>query len=81
MFRIIDSFINGEITDEQCKHCLAATNLGFQYILLNNKAISQLRELECCYFSKEERKEYRKLKRANKIKRGINKIKKFILKK
>ena len=68
MFRIIDSFINGEITDEQCKHCLAATNLGFQYILLNNKAISQLRELECCYFSKEERKEYRKLKNEdNKI--------------
>ena len=29
MFRIIDSFINGEITDEQCKHCLAATNLQF----------------------------------------------------
>ena len=68
MFRIIDSFINGEITDEQCKHCLAATNLGFQYILLNNKAISQLRELECCYFSKEERKDYRKLKNEdNKI--------------
>ena len=35
---------------------------------MNNKAISQLRELECCYFSKEERKEYRKLKNEdNKI--------------
>ena len=32
MFRIIDSFIEGEITDEQCIHCLAATNLGFQYV-------------------------------------------------
>jgi len=28
MFQIINSFINGEITDEQCKHCLAATKLG-----------------------------------------------------
>lgn len=32
MFRIIDSFIEDEIIDEQCIHCLAATNLGFQYI-------------------------------------------------
>ena len=32
MFKIIDSFIQGEITDEQCKHCLAATNLGKQYV-------------------------------------------------
>ena len=62
MFRIIDSFINGEITDEQCKHCLAATNLGYQYVLLNDKAISRLKMLECCYLSNEERKQYRKIK-------------------
>ena len=62
MFRIIDSFINGEITDEQCKHCLATTNLGYQYVLLNEKAISKLKMLECCYLSNEERKHYRNLK-------------------
>ena len=62
MFRIIDSFINGEITDEQCKHCLAATNLGFQYVLLNDNAISRLKMLECCYLSNEERNYYRKIK-------------------
>lgn len=62
MFRIIDSFINGEITDEQCKHCLAATNLGFQYVLLNQNAISRLKILECCYLSNEERRYYRNLK-------------------
>ena len=28
MFEIIDQFIDGEITDEQCRHCLSATNLG-----------------------------------------------------
>ena len=62
MFRIIDSFINGEITDEQCKHCLTATNLGFQYVLLNDNAISRLKMLECCYLSNEERNHYRKIK-------------------
>ena len=62
MFRIIDSFISGEITDEQCKHCLAATNLGYQYVLLNNKAISNLKMLECCYLSNEERQNYKKIK-------------------
>lgn len=62
MFRIIDSFINGEITDKQCKHCLAATNLGFQYVLLNDNATSRLKTLECCYLSNEERNHYRKIK-------------------
>lgn len=62
MFRIIDSFINGEITDQQCKHCLAATNLGFQYVLLNDNATSRLKTLECCYLSNEERNHYRKIK-------------------
>lgn len=68
MFRIIDSFIDGEITDEQCKHCLAATNLGFQYVFLNDKALSHLKMLECCFLSNEERKNYRNLKNVdNKI--------------
>ena len=62
MFRIIDSFINGEITDEQCKHCLAATNLGYQYVLLSETAVSNLKLLERCYLSNEERNHYRKMK-------------------
>ena len=28
MFQIIDSFIEGEITDVQCQHCLSATKSG-----------------------------------------------------
>ncbi len=68
MFRIIDSFIDGEITDEQCKHCLAATNLGFQYVFLSNKSLAQLKMLECCFLSMEERKTYRNFKNEdNKI--------------
>ena len=43
MFQIINSFIAGELTDEQCKHCLAATNLGMQYIFISEKAVSQLK--------------------------------------
>lgn len=63
MFRIIDAFIEGEITDEQCKHCLSATNLGYQYVILSEKAISKLRKLECCYYSIEERISYRNTKK------------------
>lgn len=58
MFQIIDSFIEGEITDEQCKHCLAATNLGLQYVFLNDKAINNLSILERCFISTNERKYY-----------------------
>ena len=63
MFRIIDAFIEGEITDEQCKHCLSASNLGYQYVILSEKAISKLRKLECCYYSIEERISYRNTKK------------------
>ena len=55
MFQIINSFIEGELTDEQCKHCLAATNLGMQYIFVSEKAVSQAKLIECCYISQNER--------------------------
>lgn len=51
MFQIINSFIEGELTDEQCKHCLAATNLGMQYIFVSEKAVSQAKLIERCYIS------------------------------
>ena len=43
MFQIINSFIDGEITDEQCKHCLAATNLGYQYVFVTPKSTKHLK--------------------------------------
>lgn len=58
MFEIIDSFIEGEITDIQCQHCLSATNLGNQYVLLTNKALKQTRILSHCYLAKEEKEHY-----------------------
>lgn len=58
MFQIIDTFIDGEITDEQCKHCLAATNLGMQYVFKTQKAIDQISILERCFVSSKEKEYY-----------------------
>lgn len=58
MFQIIDSFINGEITDEQCKHCLAATNLGFQYVFKTTRALQRIEILERCYLCSAEKEMY-----------------------
>jgi hypothetical protein len=49
MFQIIGEFIDGQITDEQCKHCLAATSLGSQYVFLSEKALASLTKLRHCY--------------------------------
>ena len=74
MFQIINSFIAGEITDEQCKHCLAATNLGNQYVLTSEKAARKLKILERSYISSSEREYYKSL-RAEDTKLGDDKVK------
>ena len=56
MFDIINEFVENEITDEQCRHALAATNLGYQYVLKTVKAvdsISYLQEMYVCNKEKE----------------------------
>ena len=58
MFEIIDQFIDGEITDEQCRHCLSATNLGKQYVFVTDKALRQVELLERCFLTKEEKEFY-----------------------
>ncbi|MEE1314274.1 MAG: DUF3990 domain-containing protein [Faecalimonas sp.] len=58
MFEIIDSFIEGEITDVQCQHCLSATNLGSQYVFLTEAALEQVHILERCYLAQEEKESY-----------------------
>lgn len=58
MFEIIDSFIDGEITDVQCQHCLSATNLGNQYVFVTDKALSQLKILRHCYLASDEKSYY-----------------------
>ena len=79
MFAIIDRFINGEITDEQCKHCLAATNLGYQYVFLNDKATRQLSILERCFISNLERTKHEEIKISD-VKDGENKVKLAMIK-
>lgn len=74
MFQIINAFINGEITDEQCKHCLAATNLGMQYIFISDKAVSNLEVIERCYICELEKKCYRNI-RTQETHLGDNKVK------
>ena len=58
MFEIIDSFIDGEITDVQCQHCLSATNLGMQYIFVSNNALQNVTLLERCYLADIEKESY-----------------------
>ena len=65
MFQIINSFIYGEITDEQCKHCLAATNLGFQYVFITEKSLKNLKLVERCYVSDKERQYYKNLRSSD----------------
>ena len=74
MFQIINSFIAGELTDEQCKHCLAATNLGMQYIFISQKAVSQIKLVERCYISNNEREYYKNI-RLEASKLGDDKVK------
>lgn len=74
MFQIINSFIAGEITDEQCKYCLAATHLGAQYVFTSERAIEQVKLVERCYISNNE-KEYYKSIRAQDTKLGDDKVK------
>lgn len=74
MFEIITEFLDGEITDEQCKHCLSATDLGKQYVLLTPKALAGLSQLEHCYLSQPERKD--SLQRREKMAElGADKVK------
>ena len=49
MYQIIDSFIDGEITDEQCRHALAATELGMQYVIKTDRAAKCAEVLERCF--------------------------------
>lgn len=74
MFKMIDSFIQGEITDEQCKHCLAATNLGKQYVFVSDLAISQLKIVERVYLADNEKNYYKEM-RSSESKLGEDKVK------
>ena len=73
MFDIISEFVEGTITDEQCKHALAATNLGYQYVLKSNKAIEQTKLLKEMYVCKKE-KEHCTDERISLTNNGLQKV-------
>jgi hypothetical protein len=79
MFEIIDNFIDGIITDEQCKHALAATNLGNQYVFLNDKCMKKLNILERCFICELEKKHYQQIKLSDNVD-GENKVKLSLIK-
>jgi transcriptional regulator with XRE-family HTH domain len=74
MYEIIDEFIDGEITDVQCQHCLSATNLGFQYVFVTEKALKNVSILRHCYLCPTEKKFYLD-KRIDENKVGNDKVK------
>ena len=74
MFQIINSFIDGEITDEQCKHCLAATNLGYQYVIISDRSEMNMKLVERAYISNSERRYYKDI-RTSGAKLGEDKVK------
>lgn len=65
IFEIMSFFLDGEITDIQCQHCLSATNLGEQYILVSEKALKQVELLERCYLANNEKEAYLRSREQN----------------
>ncbi len=55
MFDIIAEFVGNEITDEQCRHALTATNLGFQYVLKTNNALNNINFLKEMFVCQKEK--------------------------
>ena len=74
MFDLIAEFVEGTITDEQCRHALAATNLGYQYVLKTNKSINNIELIKEMYVSKKEKEQCIKT-RVSLTDNGMQKVK------
>jgi len=74
MFDIITEYVEGTITDEQCRYALAATNLGFQYVLRTNKAICNLELIKEMFVCRKEKEECIE-KRISLTNNGLQKVK------
>ena len=59
MYSIINDFIEGGITDEQCINALSANRLGKQVVVLNDKTLStNVKILKESFICVEEKKQY-----------------------
>ena len=74
MFEIIDSFIDGEITDVQCQHCLSETNLGKQFVFVSQKALDNVTLLERCFLTESEKELYLSTRQES-FKMNLDKVK------
>ena len=74
MFDLISEFVDGAITNEQCKHTLAATNLGNQYVIKSKKALEKLDFIKLFFLSSKEKEMY-KNKRLENNNINLNKVK------
>ena len=76
MYDIINEFVDGRITIEACKYGLASLDLGKQYVLKTNKAISKLGFVKDYYLCKQELIDYCDIQNKMQSER-IDKIKNF----
>lgn len=74
MFDLISEFVDGVITNEQCEHALAASNLGSQYVIKTKKGLDNLKYIKLFYLSNKEKEEY-KDKRLENNNINLNKVK------
>lgn len=74
MFDLISEFVDGTITNEQCEHALAATNLGNQYVIKTKKALEKLEFIKLFFLAGKEKETY-KNKRLENNNINLNKVK------
>lgn len=74
MFDLISEFVDGAITNEQCEHALADTNLGNQYVIKSKIALEKLDFIKLFFLSSKEKEMY-KNKRLENNNINLNKVK------
>ena len=74
MFDLISEFVDGTITNEQCEHALAATNLGNQYVIKSKIALEKLEFVKLFFLSSKEKEMY-KNRRLENNNINLNKVK------
>ena len=78
IFELINTFVDGALTDKQTLHALSATYLGYQYVLKTQRALDRVEILDHCYLCPVEKSLYN---RSNEIESNTSLNKAFIAKK
>lgn len=67
MYQILNMFAQGSITDEQCKHALAASNLGKQIVFFKEETLKHLSCIKRFYLCESERASLEEIESTNKV--------------